>query len=198
MIKKLLRRKVKGATTVEFVLLSPLMFFTFIVCLYFLICCLSYIYFSNTANKVAKDLNMRQSGYLSTQQKEDPIISYSLWADGVYQDAKNYNPDNPNEIYKFIKIESGDHIEKAKISISTGNNILRRSANYIIQNNAEGFFMPGAKVKEIQVKAFKNGIEHSFSRDNMNASMSNTVIMVSVKYTCFGIPLQVNGYNIIT
>ena len=199
MIKKIVNRKVKGVATVEFVLLSPLMFFTFLVCLYFLICCLSYIYFSNTANKVAKDLNMRQSGYKNIQKQRDidPIISYSLWAEGLYKEAKNSNPDNPNQIYNYLRIESTDNIEEANISINTGNNLyLKRSANYVIHNNANGFFMPGARVREIKVNAYKNGKELTgFSFD---VSMSNTVIMVTVNYTCFGIPLQVNGYSIIT
>ena len=197
MIKKIVNRKVKGVATVEFVLLSPLMFFTFLVCLYFLICCLSYIYFSNTANKVAKDLNMRQSGYMRTQWDRDPLISYSLWAEGLYKEAKNSNPDNPNQIYNYLKIESTDNIEEANISINTGNNlVLKRSANYVIQNNANGFFMPGARVREIRVNAYKNGKE--LTDFSFGVSMSNTVIMVTVNYTCFGIPLQVNGYSIIT
>ena len=199
MIKKIVNRKVKGVATVEFVLLSPLMFFTFLVCLYFLICCLSYIYFSNTANKVAKDLNMRQSGYKRTQWDKDPLISYSLWAEGLYKEAKNSNPDNPNQIYNYLRIESTDNIEEANISINTGNNlILKRSANYVIQKNANGFFMPGARVREIRVNAYKYKDGQEFTNFSPGVSMSNTVIMVTVNYTCFGIPLQVNGYSIIT
>ena len=142
---------------------------------------------------------MRQSGYKNIQKQRDidPIISYSLWAEGLYKEAKNSNPDNPNQIYNYLRIESTDNIEEANISINTGNNLyLKRSANYVIHNNANGFFMPGARVREIKVNAYKNGKELTgFSFD---VSMSNTVIMVTVNYTCFGIPLQVNGYSIIT
>ena len=131
MIKNYLKRKVKGAAAVEYVMLVPLMAVAFMACLYFLFICLSYIFFNSTANIVAQQLNKRQSGYENARLDIAPTFVYSLWEANIYKEASQY------DVYDSARFIQGNvsPLDLSEASITASNEDLKKAAYYIIQKN---------------------------------------------------------------
>lgn len=186
----IMKRKKRGAAAFEWVILSPLMIITFIALLYFFLITTSFVQYNNLANKIAQDMNMRQSGYAQLEGTTKPVFNFKNASDitggtGV----------GDSRLRRFL---SGTKTTPAisNVPIKTNSSeIFLKSAYYSIEKNKPGFYAPGAYATEIRVDAFRNGIAAS---NFGSINMSGTIIKVNIRFRVFGILLNAKGYNIIT
>lgn len=183
-MKSILNKKRKGAAAFEWVILSPAMIMSFMLILYVMFMGMAYIQFNNLANVMAQDLNMRQTGYESTQSIAPPTMTFNTKQESL----KNSN---------FRKFMGGFTSKGNKVTmvIKGNSDTIRRSLGYSVKRNQSRFWMPGVSVSEVSANAIRNGRPASNFK---NVSMSGTIIETTIKYKCFGGQFIATGYNIIS
>lgn len=110
MIKKILKKKHRGDMAVEAMILTPLMFVTYLILLYFFFMSLTYVSYNNLANKLAQNMNMRQSGYqkaIDTSSIPPKILTYSVSEKSVISESQYLNPNNITFKYGTTEEKAG-------------------------------------------------------------------------------------------
>lgn len=184
--KAILNDEHTGSEAVESVILTPLMFITFIILLYFFFMGLTFISYNNVANSIAMELNMRQSGY-ETAMRNYPtapqILTYvnsTTTSDGLY----------PRSAY----------LSASKINVSPNTQELKSGTYFALTKYQKQFLIPFAQLNGIEVTTTKP-IKYS-----MGKQLAGTVVKVKVHYNTmtFGeqghglIPMTAVGYGIIS
>lgn len=180
-----------GAMGLEGTILTPLMFMTFIVLLYFLFMSLAYITYNNIANTIASELNMRQSGYIS---------------------AYNYYSSNtPPSVFTYTVVTEdengqGEYLGIGNITANNGGNYvsnnaadpLLRASYAFIDKYKHGFIIPYNQVTAIHVESTKNISLTS------NRSMAGSIIKVTITFKSsilggkFAPEIKAVGYGVIS
>lgn len=166
----------KGNASIEWVILTPLMYATFLVLLYFFFMALTFISYNNLSNSIAQELNMRQSGYQIATQ------NYSTMPD----------------IITYKNDLSGNKMMLASsVVVSPYSNELKCGTFSAIGQYKEQFPIPFAEVKGIEVTSSKPISILS------GKAMAGTLITVKINYTSmvFGMEgpmMTAIGYNIIS
>ena len=166
MIKDILNKEHSGSTAIETVILTPLIFGTFMILLYFLFIILAYITYGNIANTIAHEMNMRQSGYknaVAYYSAEPRIYSSAVSDRGKYFDTGGtkkvqikFQPNN-----KYVKAGTYYAIEKTK------------------RNGQYPFSMPFTEVTAITVNSSK---PLNFDSSSGAKAASGAVISVSIDF----------------
>lgn len=216
-MENFLKRKKNGALAFEYILEFPVIVATLMATFYFMMICLTYISLNNTANNLAQDFNMRQSGYSDTQLSNDPKIRQV--ASGQYnpgnlpgaEEIKN-NDGTISLLSPLNWAFSGTHNGKnntkiAKIFINgedsnskdlpTNLKKIKGASYYFINERRDALErLPGVSVTRVEISLRKNGT--SINDNNLkNASMMGTKIQTTIQYKVFGFKLEATGYNII-
>lgn len=185
-----INRKKKGAAAFEWVILSPLMIVTFVALLYFFLITTSYVQYNNLANKIAQDMNMRQSGYNDVQSMNRPVFSFK----NVGGDISGGRDQN-SRLRAFLSgTKDSPTITNVPISTNSSEKFLK-AAYYSIEKNKSGFYAPGVLATSIRVDAHRNGVP---ATNFGSINMSGTIINVRITFKAFGLTLNAKGYNIIT
>lgn len=182
MIKQLLNEEHIGSEGFESVLLSPLMFSTFLILLYFLFIVLTYISYNNVANSIAQELNMRQTGYreaINNYPNAPKILTY-----------KNSNSkEMPNSAL----------LSSSNILVSPETQALKSGTYFALDKHKNQFIIPFSEIEKIEVISTKT-IEPSMGR-----GMAGAIIKVKIGYTTTTlgrtgrsfIPMTAIGYGVI-
>lgn len=171
-----------GSEGLESVLLSPLMFITFVIILYFFFTCLTFISYSNLANNIAQELNMRQSGY------ETAIANYS-----TMPQVWTYRNSNTGDI------PTGRFLNASDVHVNPGTSALKSGTYFALDKHKGQFVIPFSEVKGVTVTTTK-AIDPAQGK-----KLAGTVIKVEIDYTSmvYGengngfLPMRAVGYNII-
>lgn len=172
-----------GSEALETVILSPLMFITFVIILYFFFMSLTFISYSNLANSIAQELNMRQSGY------KDAISSHSTMPE-VWTYRNGTGPEG---------VPSGRFLPASSVAVSPNTTALKSGTYFALDKHKDQFVIPFSEVKGIKVYT-TNAIDPA-----MGKKLAGTIIRVEIEYTTmiYGkegrglIPMTATGYNII-
>lgn len=189
-MRALMRKRRRGVATVEWVILTPLMIVAFVFLLYVLFIALAYIQYNNLANVIAQDLNMRQSGYSGTPDV-NPNISFTHDQTGIIVTGDGSGMD---AFKQFLTGFKDDSVTTTMSVTGTSDEVIK-VAKYSATKHKDRFYMPGVTVKNLDVRAVRNGAP---ATEFSNVSMSGTIIEVSIKYKIFGIEFEGTGYNIIS
>lgn len=181
--KEILKDEHVGSEGLETVILSPLMFITFVIILYFFFMCLTFISYSNLANSIAQELNMRQSGY------ETAISSYSTMP--VVWTYRNSTAESG--------IPTGRYLSASDVSVSPNTQALKSGTYFSLDKHSGQFTIPFSEVKGIRVYTTKS------INPSMGKELAGTVIRVEIDYTTmtYGeaghglLNMTATGYNII-
>lgn len=93
---KIFKEKHRGDMAVEAMILTPLMFITYLILLYFFFMSLTYISYNNLANRIAQNMNMRQTGYQEAMKRHSdyPLVkTYAVSSNGTIQKSKYLGAD---------------------------------------------------------------------------------------------------------
>lgn len=181
--KNIMTKEHNGSEGFESVILTPLMFLTFVLLLYFLFISLAYISYNNVANNIAQELNMRQSGY------KEAIERY---------------PSLPNDILTYRNSNSGEllrssYLNNSDVIVSPNTQSLASGAYFAIDKHKEQFVIPFTEITKIEIISTK-------PIDISNSSMTGAVIKVRIHYTNMNtgkpgeglIPMVAEGYSVIS
>lgn len=162
-IKNLLNKECEGVMAVESMILTPLIYITFLLLLYFFFMMVTYISYNNLANAIAQDLNMRQTGYLTAKATYPymPPIKTNFINDGTQEGGARY-------------LNSSDVV----VDASEGD-VLRNATYYALAKNKDRICIPYSEVKGIEVRTAKTIYPSNGS------AMAGNVIKVKVKYQSF-------------
>lgn len=168
-IKNNLNKKYKGIIAIEWILLFPIMFISFVFCIYFFMMGLSYVSYNNLAGNIAQDLNMRKLGYEDKQIPQKPII---------YNNDGTVNTD---------------------VKINIPQETLRNAIYYLLEENQNRLAMPYSKITEINAYVFRGGQEITdFKSMSMSGSTIEIHIKYNFKFFSFMVPLKGIGHNTIS
>lgn len=158
---KILYDKHKGDMAVEAMILTPLMFITYLVLLYFLFMSLTYISYNNLANRIAQNMNMRQSGY------QEAIANHS--APPV---VKTYAVSAKSEI------QASKYLDASKIMLDGSSNTQEaRAGLYAAIDKHKGqFLIPFNEVTSVELHSSKPIIMDE------GRAMAGNVITVNVRF----------------
>lgn len=179
-----LKRYHKGDVAFETIILTPLVMVTFLMILFFFFMSLTYISYNNLANTIAKELDMRQTGYKTAMTTNTSIPE--IW---TYRNATSGS------------IPSGRTLKDTDITINDDDNPALRAGLYAAMKKYKNqFTVPFSEITHINVKTSKD------INVDMGHEMAGTVISVEIKYTTmtYGepghglIPMSARGYNIIS
>lgn len=182
-LKDILNEDHAGAEALETTILSPLIFATFFILLYFFFMSLTFISYNNVANSIAQELNMRQTGY------ETAIANYSTAPQILTYRNSTDTSGIPQSAY----------LSASNISVSPYTNALRSGTYFALDKHKNQFIIPFSEVKSIEVTSSK-AINPSSGR-----AMAGTVVKVKIHYTTMSvgkpgrglIPMTAVGYGII-
>lgn len=180
--KNLLMDEHNGSEALETVILSPLMFGTFFVLMYFLFMSLTFISYSNVANSIAQELNMRQTGYqaaIDNYSTAPRILTYRNSTSG--------------------KIPNSAYLSPSKIKVSPNTEALKAGTYFALEKYKNQFIIPFSEITGIDVISTK-AIDPSLGK-----SLAGTVIKVKIHYKTMSvgragrglIPMTSVGYGII-
>ena len=199
-MKNILNKEHNGLIAFEYMILTPLMYMSFIMLLYFFFACMAYITYNNLANSIAQELNMRQSGY------QRCIDTYNNVCPTIYSYRNVVNPDNS------IGQDGGYILSPANVQFGgpTMNDIgnysyctpeLINGGYFAIDKYQSGFIMPFTEVKAIKITSAKP------IKCSEGERMAGNVIRVEIDYTSmlsfsnsdsFLPIMKAVGYNIIS
>mgnify|MGYP000588296083 CR=1 FL=1 len=162
-IKNLLNKECEGVMAVESMILTPLIYITFLLLLYFFFMMVTYISYNNLANAIAQDLNMRQTGYLTAKATYPymPLIKTNYINNGTQEGG-------------FTYLSSSDVVVSR-----SGYGVLRNATYYALEKNEDRICIPYSEVKGIEVKTAKP------IHPSDGSAMAGNVIKVTVKYQSF-------------
>lgn len=163
MIKNIFKYKInhKGSVAIEAVLLTPLVFITFIIILYFFFMILTYVSYNNLANSIAQELNMRQTGYresLGWSSSPPQIMTYK------------------NDVNFDGSISRGK-LEESQIIFSPETVYLKGASYKALHKYKDQFTIPFSEVVQINIIT-TNPIDDS----NLGEKLSGTIIIVNIQY----------------
>lgn len=176
-----------GSYGIEATLLVPLMTMSFIVLLYFFFMVLTYVSYNNLANKIAQDLNMRQTGYIAAYNAYTtiPVIpSYSVGANS--------------------SLGKGFNIPSTAVTVSPSSTYLTRATYGAMDLHKQQFTIPFTQVLGVTVKT-SNAIDPS-----SGSKLAGNIITVNINYRSmvFGAvglgndhpigTMTATGYNVIS
>jgi hypothetical protein len=168
-----------GAVAVEGMILTPLVFVSLLVLLYFFFMLLAYINYGNIANNVAKDLNMHQTGYENAMQNWKSAPSILTYSDN---NGKSFYL-NPNAIV-------------VKSAGAQGSQALLSGTWESLNKYKDHFAIPFSQVNSIQVETIKNVDTSQGER------MAGNVVEVHIYWTSLifrgKASLSAVGYNVIS
>ena len=172
-----------GSEGVESVLVSPLIFGTFLVLFYFFFMALSFILYNNIANAIAQELNMRQSGY------ESAINNYAT-APQILTFRNSTNGDIPPSGY----------LSASKMTATPNTNALRSGMYFALDKNKNKMTVPFTELLAVRVYSTKN------LNPSMGRKMAGTVIRVEIDYNTMTLgeigrtltKMTATGYSIIS
>lgn len=183
-IKKILTDDHVGSEGLETVILSPLIFGTFFMLMYFFFMTLTFILYNNIANSIAQELNMRQTGY-QTAMDNCPNAPKIL----TYRNSTDLNSMPPSA-----------YLSPSKIKVSPETQALKSGTYFALDKYKDQFIVPFSEVTGIEVETTK-AVDPAKGR-----SMAGTVITVKIHYTTMSIgraghgliPMTAVGYGIIS
>lgn len=158
-IKSLLLEEHEGSEALETVILAPLMFATFFILLYFFFMSLTFISYSNVANSIAQELNMRQTGYQTAMQNYTTaprILTYRVSTNGTI----------PNSAY----------LDSSEIKVSPYTKELKSATYFALDKYKNQFLIPFSQVTGIEVITTKPITTSSGKK------LAGTIIKVKIHY----------------
>lgn len=181
-IKDILFDEHEGSEALETVILSPLMFATFFILLYFFFMALTFISYSNVANSIAQELNMRQTGYQTAMQNYTTvprILTYRV-------------SDN-------AEIPSSAYLDASQITVSPETQELKSATYFALDKYKKQFLIPFSQITGVKVTTTQPIHVSSGKR------LAGTVIKVEIYYKTMSvgqpgrglIPMTAVGYGII-
>lgn len=182
-IKNILTDKHVGSEGLETVILSPLIFGTFFILMYFFFMTLTFISYNNVANSIAQELNMRQTGYqtaIANYPNAPKILTY-----------RNSTSDSG--------IPPSAYLSPSKITVSPETQALKSGTYFALDKYKNQFIIPFSEIKGIEVTTTKP-VNPANGRN-----MAGTVVKVKIHYTTMSlgrpnhglIPMTAVGYGII-
>lgn len=161
MIKNIFKYKInhKGSTAIEAILLTPLVFITFIIILYFFFMILTYVSYNNLANSIAQELNMRQTGYRESLGWPMPRIM-------TYKNDVNFDGG----------ISAGKYLEESQITFDPLTDYLKGASYKALYKYKDQFTIPFSEVVGINIFT-TNPID-----PNLGEKLSGTIIIVNIQY----------------
>lgn len=171
---KILKDKHRGDMAVEAMILTPLMFMTYLILLYFLFMSLTYVSYNNLANRIAQNMNMRQTGYKDAIAKHSapPIVkTYAVSSTGQIDNSKYLSAN------KIIIDKASDTAEA------------RAGLNAAIDKHKGQFLIPFNEVTAVELKTSKP-IKMQEGR-----AMAGNVITVNLKFRSMVFGSTYDGKN---
>lgn len=158
-IKPLLQEEHSGAEAMEAMILTPLMYMTFVILLFLFFNVLAYIAYGNVANSIAMELNMRQTGY---------------------QTAIDNYPTAPR-IFTYMnsngEASESDYLPASAITVEPNTQALQSATYFALDKYKDHFIIPFNQLTSVKVtttKAIDTGL---------NMKLAGTVIKVEIGYT---------------
>lgn len=181
-MKNILNKEHNGVAGFEATLLSPLMFMTMLMMLYFFFMGVSHVVYSNIANSIASDLNMRQTGYIEA--------------------AANYSTMPRVWTYRVDPTQTGRYLSASEVNVSPSSPYLMSGLYASLDKRLEGFIIPFTEITGINVYTSKT------IDPGLGKKLADTVIAVEISYKSFianfgdatiTMPtMRASGYNIIS
>jgi len=176
-MRKLLKEEHSGLIAVEQMILTPLIYMSLIMMLYFFFAVMAYITFNNIANSMAAELNMRQTGY------QRCIDAYQNICPTIYSYRNIVNADNSigqNGGYILspanVKV-GGPTIQDIDNNANYKTPELLNGTYYALDKYSNGFIIPFTEVKSVKVTSTKP------VRCSDGEKMAGNVIRVEIDYT---------------
>lgn len=123
---------------VEAMILTPLMFITYLILLYFLFMSLTYVSYNNLANRLAQNMNMRQSGYIEAMDRypsAPKIMTYSVSETSV--------------------IGKSQYLDPNKIKVGPGTSEAKSGFYAALDKHKEQFLIPFNQVTLVELNTMK-------------------------------------------
>lgn len=180
MIKNIFKYKInhKGSTAIEAVLLTPLVFITFIIILYFFFMILTYVSYNNLANSIAQELNMRQTGYGDPETIKWPMPQIMTYKNDV-------NFYGGTSTRKFLK--------KEQINFDPFTDYLKGASYKALDKYKDQFTIPFSEVVQINIITTNPIIP------DLGEKLSGTIIIVNIQYNSFFTKIfdtsEINAYG---
>lgn len=185
-----------GSTAIEVTILTPLMFSTFLLLLYFLFFILAYIAYGNIANSIAQQMNMRQTGYNSA------VSSYYNEGSGRYIFPQIYSfKTSSSDQERYAETIPGQFLTEDQV-VCIPDNVYLRSATYFAIDKtslngqldmiADQFIIPYVQINNITVESSK---PLNFAGGGSGTSTAvNAVIRVAIEFKVIN-PLGVFNWS---
>lgn len=180
----LLKEEHSGSEGFEAVLVSPIMFATFFLLMYFFFMTLTFISYNNVANSIAQDLNMRQTGYQTA-------INTHPYAPRISTYKNNIGPNG--------EISGSGYLSASQITVEPYTKALLCGTYFALDKYSKQFSIPFAEVTKVEVVSTKP------INPSEGKGMAGAVIRVKIHYTTMAlgragkglIPMTAVGYGII-
>ena len=169
--RSILLSKKKGSTTIEWIILCPIIFIMIFFSIMFIVFVLDYYLLSNVSSRLATQMNLGDNG-LKAYTSGSPTISFDEYGHSAF-----FTP---------AKTGSGN----ASIYVTnTADGYFENAAYYHISkyNNANMFAAPFCAIKEVNIRVYNGSGEcHSHSTDP-NTTEAGDMIEAEIVYDFIGL-----------
>ncbi len=189
-LKNLLKQEHKGVLAIETTLLTPLMFTTCLMLLYFFFMGCAYVTYSNLANTIAMELNSRTTGAVYTATAPD------IW---TYSTLSNSSNGQGHYLQKNRMVfKNGTITSVGSSALGDIDGTLRPSAFYVLEKYKYGFAIPFNEVMGINITSSQRLRRTDDGRDHVGAVIT---VQINFRTTLFGDILSptmhATGYGVI-